>query len=596
MDHLSRTSTCFRAAALLLGLSVAARSARANAQHATWERVEVGVGEALTALAVDAVDPRRVFVGAPGAIYVSHDGGWSWKRHALCGADRAEPQRLAGNDPSPADRLADAYADERERALEEARETVAHELSFEEDDFVSRSDPAVDELARQAVDGERGEIQRKARRMLAGHDAPADRNRAAATCERAAVQRIVPAPGGRVFVATNRGLFVLQGQVVRLMPLGSGSGIDDVRAVAISRTSPHRMYAGTAGGLLASDDGGDTWRLSTALPPAAAVTVAIDPTDAQHLVVATDRGVFESIDGGRDFVALTLPVRTFRRTQLAAGSRTVFVATEHDLYRWIAGKAEPVLTSGGAPILLARSADGILVATDRGLVASVDGGVTFQWLSRNPDDETIRALAVSPRRSTAWALTNGGLYVRRWGPKRPAWRPLVERAPSLASTLAMAVHAASLDSAPARGWSARAALSAFAPRILVRFGRTDSILPAVDDGSFFGTDALVVAPCQTTFLVLLSWDTSRWSLNPETLAATRAAQLVARRRAWLSQRVEAVYRKRRRLAARLAAAPPRDPLAFARATLRLDELTGELDAWTHGAFSHARDVAQGTRP
>lgn len=62
-----------------------------------------------------------------------------------------------------------------------------------------------------------------------------------------------------------------------------------------------RVYGfdGTQGRLMVSSDGGRSWQQRT--PPAGIFGLAIDPTDNDRVVVATERGLFSSADAGKSW-------------------------------------------------------------------------------------------------------------------------------------------------------------------------------------------------------------------------------------------------------------------------------------------------------
>ena len=67
----------------------------------------------------------------------------------------------------------------------------------------------------------------------------------------------------------------------------------------VLRFSKGRIYGfdATQGRLMVSDDDGGNWKERR--PPAALFDVAVDPRDRDHVVAATEKGLFESRDGGR---------------------------------------------------------------------------------------------------------------------------------------------------------------------------------------------------------------------------------------------------------------------------------------------------------
>src|SRR5215470_939830 len=63
------------------------------------------------------------------------------------------------------------------------------------------------------------------------------------------------------------------------------------------------------GGTFRSRDGGATWMpIDAGLFVGGAITVAIDPLDANHLLYATDTRLLRSHNGGRDWVLEPSPV------------------------------------------------------------------------------------------------------------------------------------------------------------------------------------------------------------------------------------------------------------------------------------------------
>jgi hypothetical protein len=105
------------------------------------------------------------------------------------------------------------------------------------------------------------------------------------------------APGATAWISSNAGLTSLD---IRALAVG-GDGVvaNDNRGV---------VYAGTADGLFASTDGGDTWIRKTAgLPSAAGVAItslASDPSASATLYAGTTAGLFKSVDGGETWSQL----------------------------------------------------------------------------------------------------------------------------------------------------------------------------------------------------------------------------------------------------------------------------------------------------
>ena len=121
-----------------------------------------------------------------------------------------------------------------------------------------------------------------------------------------------------------------------------------------------RVYGfdGTQARLMVSNDGGKTWEQRT--PPAPMFDLAIDPTDPDHVVAATETGLFDSTSAGEDWKPLARELagllawpagerlylvdgngqvqvsedggRKWRATGSIGGQPAAFMAHERDLY------------------------------------------------------------------------------------------------------------------------------------------------------------------------------------------------------------------------------------------------------------------------
>jgi hypothetical protein len=144
-------------------------------------------------------------------------------------------------------------------------------------------------------------------------------------------------------------------------------------------------YDVTRGLIMISDDRGRTWAERT--PPGNVVDIAVDPDDAQRLVVATaggtDDGLFASTDEGRAWTRvndvpglLAWPGRT--RTFLVTGGGLVLFSRDGGRTLQRAGEV------GGEPAaFVAESANELYVALHDGTIKrSIDGGKVWTVRSR----------------------------------------------------------------------------------------------------------------------------------------------------------------------------------------------------------------------
>ncbi|MFM2152393.1 MAG: Sortilin, neurotensin receptor 3, partial [Pseudomonadota bacterium] len=76
-----KRSTPLTLLAVCLLLTGRATLAAPRSEDRRWEDISYGTGETdFTAVAVDPENPRRLFAGAGGSLYLSTDGGLTWNR------------------------------------------------------------------------------------------------------------------------------------------------------------------------------------------------------------------------------------------------------------------------------------------------------------------------------------------------------------------------------------------------------------------------------------------------------------------------------------------------------------------------------------
>jgi len=109
-------------------------------------------------------------------------------------------------------------------------------------------------------------------------------------------------------------LVLAQGCAPEITTLGwehtRGPAAQNVSALIISATDARQLTAGlTTGELFRSTDGGDTWASLALIKPIAPIHRLIQhPEDLSRLYAATGSGLKESLDGGRSWENVLLPV------------------------------------------------------------------------------------------------------------------------------------------------------------------------------------------------------------------------------------------------------------------------------------------------
>jgi len=222
------------------------------------------------------------------------------------------------------------------------------------------------------------------------------------------------------------------------------------RRVYVLESDPERQvfYAGTAGGLLRSDDGGQTWvEVTSGFTGRAMPDLAVDPQSPEHLYVRLKfERVYESWDGGQNWAARWEGLGAAREViSIVIGSSGLLIAGANDgLFRWNSGER---LWQRVAPELEGQTVFTVVIdpqdervayagATD-GLWRSQDGGDSWSRWGEGLAGITVTAVGLDPvSEQVAYAGTMyEGLYITEDG--RATWRPVRDGVPAKASVRAI---------------------------------------------------------------------------------------------------------------------------------------------------------------
>lgn len=176
--------------------------------------------------------------------------------------------------------------------------------------------------------------------------------------------------------------------------------------VAADPHDPSTLYLAAGNGVLRSDDGGTSWRVTTGWEVTEVLDVAVDPNAPGHVLLASAYGVWRSPDRGETWTVANGGIEPLPFTQSIAVDRTragrVLVGSEHGLY---------LSTDGGAhwtpvgprdvPIRSVRQSaaePGLWLAgtQDHGVLRSIDGGATWEATPDALGEETVYAVAFDP--------------------------------------------------------------------------------------------------------------------------------------------------------------------------------------------------------
>ena len=228
--------------------------------------------------------------------------------------------------------------------------------------------------------------------------------------------------------------------------------------VALSSASlAHAHDASAYGGLFRSRNFGGTWlNADVGLFLNAALTVAVDPRDPNHLLMGTDIGLLASSNGGRSWSqeASGLISGAVFAIAFSRDGKSVVSTAPNGVFRFGDGQwSRAAVPDGAAPareLVFGSAPDRIYLLGDRRLFISMDSGRSFHRLG-SVEAVTIAALAVALMQPTEvlLAVIDGKLAASADGGKE--WQ---QRAVGLGSD---PIDTVVLDGAlPNRLWAASA--------------------------------------------------------------------------------------------------------------------------------------------
>ena len=243
--------------------------------------------------------------------------------------------------------------------------------------------------------------------------------------------------GGGVFASRNAG--------ATWDAMGTGRAGMNVAALALARSAPTTLYAGTSQGVFTTT--GASWSASdVGFGGLRMATVAVDPVDPSVLYAGGETGgVFKSRDGGDSWNSAddglpnarvaALAVDPTNPARVYAASAGVFKSSD-GATSWQAAGAE--LSIGMTALVIDRTDPNILWAGSlgNGVFKSGDGGATWRPMNDGLERRDVFALAQDPRRPDILYLGMDTGGVRKTVDAGSTWRPTALGGPTV---LALAV-------------------------------------------------------------------------------------------------------------------------------------------------------------
>lgn len=598
--------------------------------------------EPVTAIAIDPLDDAIVYAGLDGFVFMSDDGGESW-RPVLSFA------RGLADDGSLNDTAVDAFdSGTNGQAINDPFEDGAGGdgggsgagTSVDDPDGVDDSDDGEGEddgfvVAEPATGG-----------GVDVADDPVDViDTSVAPRMDVGVRAFAFVPGSRgvVLVATPRGIFRTTdgGNTFERIRLPGGARENDVRDLAIDPMRPTRLWVGTAAGLFVSPDGGaSVGRVSGRVGTIPIVDLAIDAAGADrppHILVATERGLLRSRDDGETFADLLLqgsgafPV--VHSVAWVASNDTVYAGVAEGLFvgqrgaaileRYPGVPASPPAAISPDPLWsegLAVAVRGVL----GGVVFSDDGGMSLVDVDVAPSRAPTALAREARDPARLWVATERGLFrlepgtgIRVGSDLLAALRARFEREPELSVVMDRVLRSHGLLRSD-DDMRQRASISLWLPTVRLTYDayrgdatqqrntflfRDPSTLPPIiedDNGNdLFGDGLAIVSPSQPVWQQLwvqLVWDLDRVVLNPQVLRSARQLPLLRNAERRLVDDTRQLFITRRRLIAELLAPTARfSPSERVWRELRLMEIEALLEGLAdEDIFSTPRPRAKET--
>ncbi len=223
-----------------------------------------------------------------------------------------------------------------------------------------------------------------------------------------------------IYIATNDYIYKTRDGGQTWTNLSKGMSHSRVIAMAIDPAYPATVYAGTKGdAVYKSPDGGQRWAsMRSGLDDATITSVVnqfvFDPADSQHIYLATTMGVFETKNGGENWVkkmdgmkevlmVVTLGMDPTRPSILYAGTSGGVYKSVDQAGHWEKannGLVPPEMVKSSRALNVtaiqvdAFDPDTVYAATLAGLYKSTDGAKSWARIGQSLEDQMLIAMTL----------------------------------------------------------------------------------------------------------------------------------------------------------------------------------------------------------
>jgi photosystem II stability/assembly factor-like uncharacterized protein len=234
-----------------------------------------------------------------------------------------------------------------------------------------------------------------------------------------------------IYVATNDYIYKTRDGGQTWANLSQGMSHSRVIAMAIDPVHPATVYAGTKGdAVYKSHDGGQRWAsMRSGLDDTTITSVVnqflFDPSDAQHIFLATTMGVFETKNGGEQWtkrmegmkevlMVVTLGMEPTRPSILYAGTSGGVYKSIDQAAHWEKvnnGLVPPEMVKTSRALNVTsilvdpHEPDTVYAATLTGMYKTTDGALSWERIGASLADQMIVAMALDRSRQNVIYIT-----------------------------------------------------------------------------------------------------------------------------------------------------------------------------------------------
>ncbi len=376
----------------------------------------------------------------------------------------------------------------------------------------------------------------------------------------------------RIYLATRRGLF-FSFDKGKLWQRAKGEiGSVEISCVALAKDS---IYLATAEGVYKSDDNVKSWQriFATSISQAAEAMqdydfeideelkislikfIAVDPGNSAKIYLATNSGIFLSLDLGNSwqrFEGAGLLNSDIQYIFISSKNEGIFSATKKGIFEFKKNKWESIyqgLTANKVNLIQEDIKGVMWLATDRGVFK---GEIKF-------------ARDVSGGQSSE-VLDN------------------FTNEPSIQEIQKKAIEYAEVSPKKISSWRRQAAVKALMPDLTLDFDKTiTTSLGATYDRTQVGPQ---------DWAVNLKWNVGELIWNSDQTSIDSRSKLMVELRDDILNEVTRLYFERRRLQAEGILSPPQNKKEEIESNLRLAELTASIDALTGGYLTQMLDKSK----